>query len=67
MMKADNEFALLVGKAFLHELEVGHTESAVAFGRALLIAIGCRGPEQYDGDHAASGANGNREMVAATN
>jgi len=67
MMKADNEFALLVGRAFLHELDVGHTESAVAFGRALLIAMGCRGLEQQYGDHAASGANGSREMVAATN
>ena len=65
MMKADNEFALLVGKAFLHELDAGHTESAVAFGRAFLIAIGCKGPEQGDSDHHA--ANGNREMVAATN
>lgn len=66
-MKADNDFALLVGKAFLHELNEGHNESAVAFGRAFLIAIGCRGPETNDADHAANGANGHREMVAATN
>ena len=65
-MKTENDFALLVGKAFLHELDAGHTESAVAFGRAFLIALGCRGPEQSEGD-AANGASGHRELVAALN
>lgn len=66
-MKNDNDFALLVGRAFLHELDAGHTESAVAFGRAFLIALGCRGPAQSEGAHAANGASNHRELVAALN
>ncbi|UCE92209.1 MAG: hypothetical protein JSV90_03490 [Methanobacteriota archaeon] len=42
---ANREFALLVGKAFLRELETGNTDSAIAFGRAFLLALGMRGPE----------------------
>lgn len=66
-MNGDNDFALLVGKAFLHELNSGHTESAVAFGRAFLIAIGCKGLDPADGDNHASGANGHREMAMVSN
>jgi hypothetical protein len=55
------DFALLVGRAFLHEIEVGHRDSAVAFGRAFLLALGMRGPEEtaknhYDG-HKAHGVH----------
>jgi hypothetical protein len=44
-MDKDKEFALLLGRAFLREVDEGHTESAVAFGRAFLLAMGMRGPE----------------------
>jgi len=36
---ATSEFMLLLGKAFLHELNHGDRERAIAFGRALLIEI----------------------------
>ncbi|OGS56926.1 MAG: hypothetical protein A3K60_01925 [Euryarchaeota archaeon RBG_19FT_COMBO_56_21] len=44
-MAKDTEFATLVGKAFLHELDMGHRDSAIAFGRAFLLALGMQGPE----------------------
>jgi hypothetical protein len=44
-MQANKDFAVLVGKAFLQEIEAGHTESAIAFGRAFLLALGMKGPE----------------------
>jgi len=34
-----NEFVLLVGKAFLHELSHGNRDQAIAFGRALLVLM----------------------------
>ena len=43
-MDKDKEFALLVGKAFLREIDQGHRDSAVAFGRAFLLAMGMKGP-----------------------
>ncbi|MBU0623668.1 MAG: hypothetical protein KJ672_02365 [Candidatus Thermoplasmatota archaeon] len=45
-MSENKEFAVLVGKAFLHEIEVNHKEAAIAFGRAFLLALGMKGPEQ---------------------
>ena len=45
-MSDNKEFAVLVGKAFLHEIEASHKEAAIAFGRAFLLALGMRGPEQ---------------------
>jgi len=44
-MQANKDFAVLVGKAFLQEVEAGHTESAIAFGRAFLLSLGMKGPE----------------------
>jgi hypothetical protein len=44
-MAKDTEFATLVGKAFLRELDMGHRDSAIAFGRAFLLALGMQGPE----------------------
>jgi hypothetical protein len=52
---ADREFALLVGKAFLRELEGGNTDSAIAFGRAFLLALGKRGPESSESEAALNG------------
>ncbi|HJX04260.1 MAG TPA: hypothetical protein VJ489_00410 [Thermoplasmata archaeon] len=63
--EVNKDFALLVGRAFLHELEVGHKESAVAFGRAFLLALGMRGPEETaKGHYADHKANGNHIAVA---
>jgi hypothetical protein len=45
-MEANKDFALLVGRAFLRELENGHRSEAIAFGRALLLALGRKGPEE---------------------
>ena len=44
-MTKDKEFAVLVGKAFLHELEAGDTDKAIAFGRAFLLSLGMTGPD----------------------
>jgi hypothetical protein len=45
-MSENKEFAVLVGRAFLHEIEANHKEAAIAFGRAFLLALGMKGPEQ---------------------
>lgn len=47
-MEKDKEFAVLVGRAFLREVEAGHKEAAVAFGRAFLLSLGMRGPEDSE-------------------
>ena len=44
MMKKDTRFALLVGRAFLKEVQDGHRDTAIAFGRAFLLALGKEGP-----------------------
>jgi hypothetical protein len=60
---ADREFALLVGKAFLSELQGGSTDTAIAFGRAFLLALGKRGPEAAEGDAELNG-RGHSEAYA---
>ena len=62
-MAADKEFALLVGKAFLREVESGNTESAIAFGRAFLLALGHRGPEPSENGVEMNG-RGHQESYA---
>jgi len=47
-MDKNKEFAVLVGRAFLREVEAGHTESAVAFGRAFLLSLGMKGPDESE-------------------
>jgi hypothetical protein len=64
-MEANKDFALLVGKAFLHELEEGDTESAMAFGRAFLLALGMRGPETTERHPFASGGNHGEHYAVA--
>jgi hypothetical protein len=54
-VKADREFALLVGKAFLMEIQGGNTDSAIAFGRAFLLALGKRGPEALENEAELNG------------
>lgn len=44
-MRSDRDFAILVGRAFLREVERGDKQSAIAFGRAFLLSIGAKGPE----------------------
>lgn len=64
-MKKNREFALLVGRAFLHELEVGHRESAIAFGRAFLLSMGMRGPDAGERNRLASGKGLGEQCAAA--
>jgi hypothetical protein len=45
-MANDKVFAVLVGRAFLKEIEAGHRDNAIAFGRAFLLSLGMRGPEE---------------------
>ncbi len=54
-MQANKDFALLVGKAFLRELDVGNTETALAFGRAFLLALGMKGPDHTEKHGYANG------------
>jgi hypothetical protein len=54
-MQKNKEFAVLVGRAFLHEVEAGHIEAAVAFGRAFLLSLGMRGPSS---DEPSTFSNG---------
>ena len=48
MMEKNKEFAVLVGRAFLQEIEAGHKDAAVAFGRAFLLSLGMKGPESME-------------------
>ncbi len=52
---ADREFALLIGKAFLRELQVGSRDQTIAFGRAFLLALGNKGPEAGEGGAELNG------------
>jgi len=47
-METNKEFALLIGKAFLREVDEGHIDSAVAFGRAFLLSLGMKGPDNTE-------------------
>lgn len=60
---ANKDFALLVGKAFLRELEVGNTDGAIAFGRAFLLALGNKGPEVQESDATVNGRERSQAFV----
>ncbi len=62
-MVENREFALLVGKAFLRELQTGNTDGAIAFGRAFLLALGNKGPEPSDSDAAVNGKGRSHEFI----
>ncbi len=64
-MKKDKRFALLVGKAFLTELQEGHRDTAIAFGRAFLLALGREGPGAEDGFNPLNGRNHSHAMAMA--
>lgn len=66
-MAGDKEFALLVGKAFLREVQKGDTQSATAFGRAFLLSLGMAGPDEHKEDHAANGRSCGNDMVPVEN
>ncbi len=65
MMRKDTRFALLVGKAFLQEIEVGHRDTAIAFGRAFLLALGKQGPNADDEFSAIHGKDHSHAMAMA--
>ncbi|UCE45459.1 MAG: hypothetical protein JSU93_00760 [Methanobacteriota archaeon] len=64
-MTANKDFALLVGKAFLRELEAGNTDGAIAFGRAFLLALGHKGPEGSRSDAAVNGKERSQAFAQA--
>lgn len=66
-MKRDTRFALLVGKAFLMELDEGHRDAAIAFGRAFLLALGMQGPSESEEFHALNGRDHSHAMAMAHN
>jgi hypothetical protein len=65
MMKKDRRFALLVGKAFLQEVHAGHRDTAIAFGRAFLLALGNEGLSDDEGFNALNGKNHSHAMAMA--
>jgi len=59
------DFVILVGRAFLRELEAGRRDTAIAFGRAFLLTLGMRGPEETSRSHLGHGKPLNEHPVAA--
>jgi|GEM_PF-1620852 len=66
-MKKDKEFAVLVGKAFLRELEAGETDKAIAFGRAFLLSLGMAGPEAIEEDSMARNGHCSENLALVPN
>ncbi len=66
-MTDDKHFAILVGKAFLREVERGDTQSATAFGRAFLLALGMKGPVEQKESHIGNGKSPGQDWVPAEN
>jgi hypothetical protein len=54
-MEANKDFAVLVGRAFLYELDAGNKDAALAFGRAFLLALGMKSPEDRQRSYLANG------------
>ncbi len=63
----DRDFALLVGKAFLREVERGDTQSATAFGRAFLLSLGMKGPTENKENHIVNGRSIGQAPIPAEN
>ena len=63
-MEKNKEFAVLVGRAFLREVEAGNKESALAFGRAFLLSLGMKGPEDSDNGHHHGGRDLEERVLA---
>jgi len=66
-MTGDKDFAVLVGKAFLREVQRGDTQSATAFGRAFLLSLGMKGPADDKEDHSENGKSFGHDAVPAEN
>jgi len=66
-MKRDKEFAVLVGKAFLRELESGETDKAIAFGRAFLLSLGMAGPDASSGSALPRNGHCQENLVLVPN
>jgi len=66
-MEKNKEFAVLVGRAFLREIEAGHRDSAVAFGRAFLLSLGMKGPESTERSPFARIGPSSQHMALAEN
>jgi hypothetical protein len=66
-MERNKEFAVLVGRALLHELELGRRDSAVAFGRAFLLSLGMKGPEEIERAHMGHGREFGEQLALAQN
>ncbi len=66
MMRKDERFALLVGKAFLQEIQAGHRDNAIAFGRAFLLALGHADPESSEDNGAFANRSSSDSMAAAS-
>lgn len=67
IMIKNKEFAVLVGKAFLQETNLGNRDSAVAFGRAFLLALGMKGPEPETSRSHAKGRSCGEDFAMAEN
>ncbi len=66
-MTGDRDFALLVGRAFLREVERGDTQSAIAFGRAFLLSLGMKGPAEKAKHGVSNGRSYDGDLVVAEN
>ncbi len=66
MMRKDERFALLVGKAFLREIHAGHRDNAIAFGRAFLLSLGHADPEPSEYNGALADRSSGDSMATAT-
>ena len=66
-MTGDKDFALLVGRAFLREVERGDMQSAIAFGRAFLLSLGMKGPSERIKHDVANGRPYDGDLVVAEN
>ncbi len=66
-MTADRDFAILVGRAFLREVERGDRQSATAFGRAFLLSLGMKGPADEKTKAVPNGRTCGNDLVAAEN
>ncbi|MBE0518525.1 MAG: hypothetical protein IH630_04795 [Thermoplasmata archaeon] len=66
MMRKDERFALLVGKAFLREIQAEHRDNAIAFGRAFLLALGHADPEPSEDNGALANRSIGDVMATAS-
>lgn len=61
----NKDFAILVGKAFLRELEAGRKDAAIAFGRAFLLTLGMKGLEERSKNTVGQGKPLDEHPIAA--